>query len=268
MSFRAPKLILPAACLLALAGCAGVSTENSESGSPENAVATTSSSETGSESSAKAISSSESSATKTAGTSSTSDGPKSTWRTEREARAAAASGSTGSSTSTGSSGGGTRTVISGDSAKLVEQLNEASRELATLRTANAKLRAQVSQPSRTSPSQSVKSDPADEKLAASIKSYASFKQEMVNLFSEIERVRQENAGMSSNLKAAVAQSDQARAALTKLEAELRAEKKSRAEAEAAVSQLREQLRAVARALNAAGLSVDKLTASAESGGKR
>jgi chromosome segregation ATPase len=150
---------------------------------------------------------------------------------------------------------------------LVQQLGDASKELATLRAANAKLRAERAQPAKATPA-AAPIDAADEKLSASLKSYAAFKQEVGNIFSEVERVRQENAAMSINLKTAVEQSERARAAMAGLEQDLRAEQKSRAEAEKAVAQLRDQLRAVARAVSAAGLSGEKLSGAAEAAGKR
>jgi chromosome segregation ATPase len=154
-----------------------------------------------------------------------------------------------------------------ETAKLVQQLGDASKELATLRAANAKFRAERAQPAKAAPAAAA-IDPADEKLSASLKSYAAFKQEVGNIFSEVERVRQENAGLSSQLKTAVEQSDRARAATARLEADLRAEQKSRAEAEKTVMQLRDQLRAVARAVSAAGLSVEKLSGAVEVPAKR
>ena len=150
---------------------------------------------------------------------------------------------------------------------MIQQLGDASKELATLRAANAKFRAERAQPAKAAPAAAA-IDPADEKLSASLKSYAAFKQEVGNIFSEVERVRQENAGLSSQLKTAVEQSDRARAATARLEADLRAEQKSRVEAEKTVMQLRDQLRAVARAVSAAGLSVEKLSGAAEVPGKR
>lgn len=78
------------------------------------------------------------------------------------------------------------------------------------------------------------------------------------MFAETERVRQENAALASNLKTAVDQADQARAAAKQLERDLKAEQKARADAEKLAAQLRDQLRAVARAVSSAGLNVDKL----------
>lgn len=150
---------------------------------------------------------------------------------------------------------------------MVQQLGDASKELATLRAANAKFRAERVQPAKAAPA-AAPIDPADGKLSTSLKSYAAFKQEVGNIFSEVERVRQENAGLSSQLKTAVEQADRARVATARLEADLRAEQKSRAEAEKSVAQLRDQLRAVARAVSPAGLSVETLSGAAEVPGKR
>jgi hypothetical protein len=101
-----------------------------------------------------------------------------------------------------------------------------------------------------------------------MKSYAAFRQEMATIFAETDRVRQENAGLASNLKSAVEQADKGRAAAARAEEELRAERKARAELEKTVAQLREQLRAVARAVSAAGLNAEKISGAAETTGKR
>jgi nucleoid-associated protein YgaU len=168
--------------------------------------------------------------------------------------------------SAGREGGGNTPA---DMAKLVEQLNDAARELATLRTANAKLRAEQERPRPSpAPEPAAKADPADERLAASLKSFAQFKQEMTNLLSEVERLKKANAGSSAEVKTAAEQARQARAALTRVEEDLRAEKKLRQEAEASAGQLREQLRTIARAMTDVGLSAEKLTAQTESGGTR
>jgi len=271
MNLRVLRFLTPAIVLLAFAGCASVPTENSEA-SAAGSSTVSSSTETGSSASSSlstAASSRERGGEKgAAAESSTSDEPKSSWRSEREKRAStAASSSSSGATGTASAAG------SADTARLTEQLSEATRELATLRAANAKLRAEKAAPPKaatSSPSMATvaKPDPIDEKLAASLKSYVSFKEEVVNIFSEIERLRRENSGLSSNLRAAVEQADQARAGLARLEKEMRTEQKSRVEAEKMAAELRDQLRAVARALSAAGLSVDKLTANADSAGKR
>src|SRR5205823_6379016 len=80
----------------------------------------------------------------------------------------------------------TRTASTGSDASksdLVTQLNEASRELAALRAANAKLRAERSNaPSTTAASSmtaapAARSTPADDKLNQTLRSYTQFKQE-------------------------------------------------------------------------------------------
>jgi nucleoid-associated protein YgaU len=149
-------------------------------------------------------------------------------------------------------------------AKLVDQLNEAARELATLRTANAKLRAERERP-RPAPAveTSVKTDPAEERLAASLKSFGAFKQEMTALIAEVERLKKASSGADAELKAAGEQMRQAKAALARVEEDLRVEKRLRQEAEANAGQLRDQLRTIAKAMSDAGLSADKLASSAD-----
>jgi chromosome segregation ATPase len=80
----------------------------------------------------------------------------------------------------------------------------------------------------------------------------------VNLFAELERMRKENAGLNSNLKSAVEQTEQARASLGRLESDLRSEKRARADAERTVAQLREQLRNIAKAIASSGVNIEKI----------
>ena len=266
--------LLPLVGVLALGGCASVSTENSELSSSSSGAAIASGEEAPASRSATATGKVDSLAEKPAVAAEGADTPRSTFRAEREARAATATNATSATatnavraTNQAASSSDPRASTTGETAKLIQQLGDASKELATLRAANAKFRAERAQPAKAAPAAAA-IDPADEKLSASLKSYAAFKQEVGNIFSEVERVRQENAGLSSQLKTAVEQSDRARAATARLEADLRAEQKSRAEAEKTVMQLRDQLRAVARAVSAAGLSVEKLSGAVEVPAKR
>ncbi len=266
--------LLPLVGVLALGGCASVSTENSELSSSSSGAAIASGEEAPASRSATATGKVDSLAEKPAVAAEGADTPRSTFRAEREARAATATNAA-SATATNAvrasnqaaSSSDPRASTTGETAKLIQQLGDASKELATLRAANAKFRAERAQPAKAAPAAAA-IDPADEKLSASLKSYAAFKQEVGNIFSEVERVRQENAGLSSQLKTAVEQADRARAATARLEADLRAEQKSRVEAEKSVAQLRDQLRAVARAVSAAGLSVEKLSGAVEVPAKR
>ena len=250
MTSRALPLAGFAAAVFAFVGCAGLPTESNESSSGSSASSERSSSESASRSTADAKRS-ETSRETAAATKSDPDAPRSSWRTERDGQRDGKPAATGSNA---------------DNAKLVEQLNEASRELAMLRAANAKLKAEKGAPASsgsTSSASTAKPEPADEKLTASLKSFTLFKQELTTLFAEMERMRKEHAGLNSSLKAAVEKADQARAAMARLEADLRAEKKSRADAEQVATQLRDQLRTIARALSSAGLSVEKLSAATE-----
>ncbi len=165
----------------------------------------------------------------------------------------------------GDSAGGTPAEM----AKLVDQLNEAARELATLRTANARLRAArergAGAPAREEAAS--RADPTEERLAASLRSYGQFRKEIAGLVTELERLKKAQAEAGADTKSAQEQARQARAALTRVEDELRTERRRREEAEAAASQLREQLRTIARAMADAGLNADKLTAQAEGAGR-
>jgi nucleoid-associated protein YgaU len=143
-------------------------------------------------------------------------------------------------------------------ARLVSELNDATRELATLRASNAKLKAMAAQPAATAAAR--EPDPADAKLAAGFRSYTQFKQELAGFFADVDKLRSENAALNAKLKDATSGSQDVKATLAKLESELRAEKTARAQAEQTTAKLREQLRAVAAAVTAAGLSLDKVPA--------
>lgn len=142
--------------------------------------------------------------------------------------------------------------------ELVAQLNEASRELAVLRAANAKLKAERSTPPSTtsSSSSSARAEPVDDKLNATLRSYTQFRQELTAFVAEIDKLRAENASLHSQLKEVAAKSQGATGSLARLERELKAEREARAEADRMVASLRDQLRAVARALSSAGVTVD------------
>jgi hypothetical protein len=144
---------------------------------------------------------------------------------------------------------------SADSGDLVSQLDAASRELAKLRAANAKLRAQAQSGGSSSASASAsspRSTPADEKLSQ-LRSYTQFKQELATIVGDVDKLRAENAALA-------AQAKEATAALAKVEKQLDAEHDARLEAERTAASLRDQLRAVARAVKAADVSLDERSA--------
>jgi hypothetical protein len=159
------------------------------------------------------------------------------------------------------SGGSRATPAGGDSTKLLAQLSDATRELATLRAANAKLKAETPRPAAAAPV--TKADAADERLTESLKSYTQFKQEMANQLADIDRVRKDNAALNAQLKDALEQAQRAKAAAGEMENQLRAEKKSRLEADQLAAQLRDQLRTIARAVAGAGLNMAQLAAGSD-----
>lgn len=145
--------------------------------------------------------------------------------------------------------------------RLVTQLNEATREIATLRASNAKLKAAAAKPS--APVVIREPDPADVKLAESFRSYAQFKQELTGFFADLDKVRAENIALGAELKETAESLKEAKTALAKLEGDLRFEKDARNEAEQTITKLRDQLRAVAEAVAAAGLSFDRAPSGSE-----
>lgn len=139
-------------------------------------------------------------------------------------------------------------------AVLTARLNETTRELATLRASYAKLDAERARLA-AAPSSSL--DPAarspeltalsarladtQEKLAMSLHSYTSLKEETADLRAEIQQTKTVNAALSSQVQILTVQNSEARAALAQLNTELLAQKDARArasqEADAARSQL-------------------------------
>ena len=150
-----------------------------------------------------------------------------------------------------------RPADSGMSAsELVAQLNETSRELATLRASNAKLKFERSRPAAARVETVVHPEANDEKLTASFPNYSQFKRDLAGFLDETEKLRAENGALNTQLTALTAQVREAQAQLEPLQAEVLAQKDSRERAEQAEQKLREQLRTIARALAAAGLSLD------------
>lgn len=164
---------------------------------------------------------------------------------------------------------GDSTGTPAEMARLVDQLNEAARELATLRTANARLRAERERapaaPAREESASRV--DPTEERLASTLRSYTQFRKEIAALVADLERLKKAQAEAGADSRSALEQARQAKSALSRVEDELRGERRRREEAEAAATQLREQLRTIARAMADAGLNADKLTAQAEGTGR-
>jgi len=177
--------------------------------------------------------------------------------------AAATASSAASERSTASTSSTTRSDDANSTSRLITQLNDATREIATLRASNAKLKAAGAAPAPAAtpaPASVREPDPADAKLAASFRSYAQFKQELAGFFADIDKLRTENAALNAKLKEVASGSQDFKATLAKLESELKSEKAARAQAEQTAAKLREQLRVVAAAVSTAGLALDKAPA--------
>jgi nucleoid-associated protein YgaU len=133
----------------------------------------------------------------------------------------------------------------GGSPDLVARLNDATRELATLRASSAKLQAQHTAPVTSPPAQPLIVPAApDEALAAAQRDVVQLKDENVRLRTELEQTHGVNAGLTEQLKRAAAASEEAQTALTQLNQELLAQKQARARAEQATEAAFAQLRAV------------------------
>ncbi len=159
-------------------------------------------------------------------------------------------------------------ISDNSTASLIAQLNEATREMAALRVANAKLRAErdraVTAPAVAAPAPApvpetppaAKPDPVDEKLKGALKSYDQFRAELAGMLAEVDAARADRASIDARLKDAAAQVERMRDSISRLQDDLRGEREARAQAEQAASKLREQLRNIAKAMSAAGLSAD------------
>ncbi len=132
----------------------------------------------------------------------------------------------------------------GDTSKrLVEKLNEASRELATLRSNYAKLQTERA-PSTDVAALQARLGATEEKLATSLRSYTDLQEEITRLRTEVDRTRTENFVLSQQVKSVTAKNDQAQAALAQLNTQLLAQKQARTRSEEDAETLRTQLKSV------------------------
>lgn len=150
------------------------------------------------------------------------------------------------------------------STRLVERLNETTRELAELRTNYAKLQTERNQ-AVASAAESVtlkaRLGATEEKLAASLLTYTQLQEEIARLRTDVDRTRTENLALSEQVKTATTQSEQAQAALAQLNTELLAQKDARLRAEQDAETLRTELKSVAP--NASALAQQRTGAAAE-----
>lgn len=155
----------------------------------------------------------------------------------------------------------------GGSPEVVAQLNETARELATLRASYARLQAErAAAPNVTNQAGSARLAELEDQLATSLRNYTQLQEENTRLRTDLDRTRTENSTLATQLKSAVAQNDQAQAALSQLNAELLAEKEARSRAEQAGAATRTQLEAVMARRESA--SANPATSPAVSGGAK
>lgn len=141
-----------------------------------------------------------------------------------------------------------------NSSDLVARLNEATRELATLRASYARLQTERTAGAASTPATGL--GELEEKLAASLRNYTQLQEENARLKSDLDRTRSENTTLGDQLRQVAAQNEQSRQALDMLNGELLAQKEARTRAEQAAEAVRTQLKVVlAQGAGAAPLSL-------------
>lgn len=143
-----------------------------------------------------------------------------------------------------------RTADGDTSRRLAEKLTQTSRELADLRNSYVQLKAERA----TAAAAIASDDPSilkarlgetEEKLAVAVRTSQALQQEVDQLKTAVARSRAENLTLAAQARVATAQSEQAQAALAKLNLELVAQKDARVRAEQDAETLRNELRVVA-----------------------
>ena len=141
------------------------------------------------------------------------------------------------------------------SAKLVEKLNQTSRELATLRADYAKLQGEKNQAVASAAEAGTlrtRLGAAEEKIAASLRTFTELQGEISGLRADVARTRAENVTLGEQVKTITAKNEEAQAALAQLNTDLLAQKDARFRAEQNAATLRTELTTMAP--NASGLA--------------
>lgn len=133
------------------------------------------------------------------------------------------------------------------SKKLVEKLNETTRELAALRANYSRLQTERSQGLAPDDAKALQGrlGEAEEKLAGSLRAYTELQEEISKLRGEVARTQAENVTLSQQVKVATAENQQAQAALAQLNKDLLAQSEARTRAEEDVAILSTELKSVA-----------------------
>ncbi len=134
------------------------------------------------------------------------------------------------------------------SRRLVEKLNETSRDLATLRANYAKLQTERNEAVATAGEATTlkaRLGQTEEKLASALRTYTELQDEVTRLRTDVTRTRAENVALGEQVKTITAQNEQAQAALAQLNTDLLAQKDARFRAEQDAETLRTELKTVA-----------------------
>ncbi len=128
------------------------------------------------------------------------------------------------------------------SRRLTEKLSETTRELAVLRSNYAQLQnlRSAGNPSEVADLQA-KLLGAEDKLAASLRSYTQLQEEIGSLRSEVAKTRSENIALTEQVKVVTSKNAEVQLALAQVNAELLVQKETRIRAEQDATTLRTQL---------------------------
>lgn len=137
----------------------------------------------------------------------------------------------------------------GDTSKrLVDRLNETSKDLATLRASYAQLQTERNQAVASATEANAlrtRLGATEEKLADALRTYTELQGEVTRLRTDVDRTRQENVALTEKVQTVTTQSEEAKAALAQLNTELLAQKDARLRAEQDATTLRTELATVA-----------------------
>ena len=134
------------------------------------------------------------------------------------------------------------------SRRLVEKLNQTSRDLAALRASYATMQKERDTAVfAAGEANALKSrlGATEEKLAASLRTYTELQEEVTRLRTDVARTRDENLALTNQVRTVTAQNEQAQAALAQLNTDLLTQKEARFRAEQDADTLRVELKAAA-----------------------
>lgn len=134
----------------------------------------------------------------------------------------------------------------GDTSKrLVEKLNQTSRDLAALRANYAILQQEKNHAIASAGEANglrTKLGATEEKLATSLRTFTELQEEVTRLRTDVARTSEENVTLTAKVRTVTAQNEQAQAALAQLNTDLLAQKEAALRAEQDVESLRSELK--------------------------